>query len=106
MGPEPKDYQERLKTVIQDINRDGRADVLWNDKDGLKNDLYVGLAKVVQGDGNIFSFETAKQTHPDQNVDWDSFENPVMADVNGDLKPDVIWIRPQQSMGIYVALAY
>ena len=106
LGPGVDTHDILFKAAAADINRDGRTDILWNDKDGLTNDIFVGLAKIDQTGDNIFSFETATQTHPDGNVDWDSFQNPVFADVNGDQKPDIIWIRPQGTIGIYVALAY
>ncbi|MEM9856389.1 MAG: thiol-activated cytolysin family protein [Bacteroidota bacterium] len=97
-----------MKTLVADINRDGKSDIIWNDKGDLTNIVHVGLTKANVADlnENLFSFATAKQVHPDEGIDWNAFNDPMVADVNGDSKPDIIWVRAQQNIGIYVALAY
>lgn len=74
-----------VRTRLGDVNGDGRTDLIWNHL-GATNQLYVGLAV---GDGT-FNF-TPAASHPETPAEGWANYTPLIADVNGDDKGDVLW---------------
>ncbi len=87
-----------FESALADINGDGRADLIWNDRT-TTNLTVVGLGS----SNGTFDFSRVEQTHPEVS-DWQQF-TMFMADVNGDKQDDIIWNHPAATNRIYVGLA-
>jgi hypothetical protein len=88
---------------LADVNGDGAQDFVVNEKgkiDSLVNNIAVGLS--ISG-SNQFSFTRAAQSVP-QSEDWSQFTLYV-ADVDGDTRDDVIWVRNAPTNDLFVGLA-
>ena len=95
----PQDRSERgwsaFKTLVGDINGDGRSDLIWNIA-GNANRTYVGLG---QPDGTFFFL-----THQDRSErGWSAFKT-LVGDVNGDGRSDLIWNATGDTNRTYVGL--
>ena len=71
------------KTLVADINGDGKDDVIWNETTNERNRVYVGLSN---GDCT-FSF---LQSQDFLGGGWGAFKT-LIGDVNGDGLDDMIW---------------
>ncbi|MEM6264544.1 MAG: thiol-activated cytolysin family protein [Bacteroidota bacterium] len=94
------DGQEQFYTLLGDMDKDGRSDLIWNDRTADHNTLIVGLGS---SDG-AFTFPAAVQKHP-LSINWTTFEAPLMGDINGDGRTDLIWIDEGSSLRIAIAMA-
>lgn len=92
----PENGWTSYKTLVGDINGDGRADLIWN-APVENNHIYVGLAN---SDGS-FTF-LPKQLHSVKGS-WKSYKAYV-GDVNGDGRDDLIWNATVEKNHIYVGL--
>lgn len=89
-------------TQLEDVDGDGRADLVLNDLGGseaLTNRIVTGLGR---SDGS-FSFARIAQTHP-RAIDWSGFEVHY-ADLDGDGRTDVIWVRTGPENRVFVGMA-
>jgi hypothetical protein len=84
------------KTLIGDVNGDGRADIIWN-ATGDKNRVYVALARP---DGTFQVF-TPFQDHA--GAGWNNYKT-LIGDVNGDGRADIIWNSSGNTNRVYVGL--
>lgn len=91
----------RAQVLLLDADHNGRQDILFNERANNVNKIKLGLA----GADGTFSFATVVQEHPDR-VDWSVYEPPKKGDVNGDRKPDVIWVKEGNPLKIAVAIAH
>nr|VFK13337.1 MAG: Peptidase inhibitor I9 [Candidatus Kentron sp. LPFa] len=83
------------KTLVGDINGDGRSDLIWNEtRDG--NRAYVGLG---QADGT-FQFKSAQDR---SERGWWNYKT-LVGDVNADGRTDLIWNETQDGNRTYVGL--
>jgi hypothetical protein len=77
---------------IGDLNGDGRDDLLWNEiKPNSQNVVHVSLAKP---DGS-FDFTRPFQPHNVVRSDWSQY-TPLLADVTGNGRKDVVWTHAVQ----------
>jgi hypothetical protein len=88
--------------VVADVDGDGKDDLVWNYRDANKNELYVGLS---QGDGT-FTFGKAQTHVPNAQGGWGNY-TPLVADVDGDGKQDLVWtlLMAGQPIRTYVGLS-
>ncbi|RMI03481.1 MAG: VCBS repeat-containing protein, partial [Calditrichaeota bacterium] len=87
-----------FESTLADINGDGRADLIWNDRT-TSNLTIVGVGS----SNGTFDFSRVEQVHPEV-TDWQQF-TMFMADVDGDNQDDIIWNHPAATNRIYVGLA-
>lgn len=83
-----------------DIDGDGRQDVIWNRRDGAHNEIVVGF-----GRPEGFDLDGAPQSHAWPVPDWDAYDAPLVLDVNGDGRDDLLWSRSGPTIRVHVALA-
>ncbi|MFZ0549092.1 MAG: VCBS repeat-containing protein, partial [Candidatus Promineifilaceae bacterium] len=87
-----KPYQEHpiagnwsgYEIFVGDVNRDGRDDLIWNEKSQTTNRIYVGLGT----SEGTFDLSSPLQEHPLSG--WVGYRT-LMADVDGDGDSDLIW---------------
>ncbi|MFZ0547236.1 MAG: VCBS repeat-containing protein, partial [Candidatus Promineifilaceae bacterium] len=75
---------DNYEMLVGDVNRDGRDDLIWNEKSQTANRIYVGLGK---SDGT-FDLSLLSQDHPLPG--WIGYKT-LTADVDGDGRDDLIW---------------
>lgn len=95
----PKVSTARI-TLMEDVDLDGRCDLIWNELTSNANKITLGLAR----SDKTFSFETEVQQHQDK-IDWTVYEDPKVADIDGNGKPDIIWVNEGTPLKIAVALS-
>jgi hypothetical protein len=91
-----------LRTLMADVNGNGRTDIIWNGVTAAGNSWVVGLANV---DGTFTM--TAPVTHPVANpsAGWAAY-GTVVGDFNGDGLPDLAWAtRGTTGTHIYLAMS-
>ncbi|MBV7333117.1 VCBS repeat-containing protein [Chloroflexi bacterium TSY] len=86
---------DRYKTLVGDVNGDGRSDLIWNYTEDF-NRTYVGLGNA---DGT-FTFLPG-QDRAEQK--WQQFKT-LVGDVNGDGRSDLIWNYTEDINRTYVGL--
>ncbi|MEZ4663480.1 MAG: CHAT domain-containing protein [Caldilineaceae bacterium] len=74
---------QEFKTLVGDVNGDGRDDLIWNETSAAHNRVYVGLA---QGNDNFHLLDFQDMPYPS----WADYKT-LVGDVNGDGKADLIW---------------
>lgn len=94
----PQRGWQTYKTLVGDVNGDGRSDLIWNRTGADKNRIYVGLST---GTG-VIEFLPAQ----DQNGGgWADYKT-LLGDVNNDGLTDLIWNRTHEPKNrIYVGLS-
>jgi hypothetical protein len=97
-APTGADIAKDYKTLLLDVNGDGRMDVLFN-RMGTVNRSYIGLG----GPDGKFDFSRISQDHPagDQ---WAQFKI-LTGDINGDSREDVIYLNADATNRVYTGLA-
>lgn len=98
-GSEIPEYN-LFERVIGDVNGDGRDDVVWNRLDGGSNTVAVSF-----GRNDEVSLDSELQVHPWPVRDWETYNEPVMSDVNGDGREDLVWIQPGPDAKVHIGLA-
>jgi hypothetical protein len=91
-----------LRTLMADVNGDGRTDIIWNSLTSAGNSWVVGLSN---GDGTFTM--TAPVTHPvgSPPAGWAVY-GTVVGDFNGNGRPDLAWAtRGTSGTHIYLALS-
>ena len=86
----------RYKTLVGDVNGDGRTDLIWNDTYDF-NRVYVGLSN----DDGTFTF-VPPQDHTVRG--WRTYQT-LVGDINGDGRTDLIWNDTHDLNRIYVGLS-
>jgi hypothetical protein len=82
-----------------DLNGDGIRDLVWNQLTGSANRVHTALGKT---SGSVEP-TLAGQTHP-ATTTW-SQASPMVGDVNGDQREDMVWTIPGSTVTSYVGLA-
>lgn len=99
-GPDLPDFRA-FDVLDGDVDGDGRQDLIWNLRDGATNEMLVGFGR---RDG--LDLDGAPQLHPWPVRDWDAYDlPPVVLDVNGDGRDDLVWSRSGPTVRVHVALA-
>jgi hypothetical protein len=110
--PDDSDNTGPFELRIGDVDADGDSDMIMVDLNGANNKptpntngakIWVGLGSVDADLGTIFDFSPVDQVHPAQQV-WSQYKVRA-ADVDGDLKSDLILYTSGSPASVYVALA-
>jgi hypothetical protein len=89
---------QNFKTLVGDINGDGRDDLVWNETIEEHNRIYAGLSN---GDGTFLLPDYQDHRVPR----WQGFKT-LIGDVNGDGRDDLIWNETiEEHNRIYVGLS-
>ncbi len=88
-------YWSGFKTLLGDLNGDGRGDLIWNETTE-HNRTYVGLGRE-DGTFDLLPFQDREERY------WSGFQTFV-GDVNGDGRGDLIWNETTEHNRTYVGL--
>ncbi len=92
-----------VTTLVGDIDGDGNDDLIWNhlSSAGNVNQLYVGLH---DGNGN-FSYTNAVEHAEKPGAGWGTY-HPIIADIDGDGKDDLVWNHLSGQIPISLNITY